>query len=51
MWWRLNYGFFFGSTQVVVGLIEELVARRGLVKAISNRDAASLEPLLAFLCK
>ncbi|KAG0623543.1 hypothetical protein M758_3G181700 [Ceratodon purpureus] len=36
---------------VVIAVMEELVARRGLVKAISNRDAPSLEPLLAFLCK
>lgn len=36
---------------VVVAVMEELVARRGLVIAISNRDAPSLEPLLAFLCK
>lgn len=37
--------------QVVVAVMEELVARGGLVSAISNRDAPSLEPLLAFLCK
>jgi len=40
-----------GDYTVVVGVMEELVARGGLVSAISNRDAPSLEPLLAFLCK
>jgi U3 small nucleolar RNA-associated protein 15 len=38
------------DAMVVVAVMEELVARGGLVSAISNRDAPSLEPLLAFLC-
>jgi len=37
--------------QVVVAVIEELVARGGLVAALSRRDVSSLEPLLAFICK
>lgn len=37
--------------KIIVAVMEELVARRGLVKAISNRDAPSLEPLLEFLSK
>lgn len=39
------------DSTVIVAVMEELIARRGLVKAISNRDAPALEPLLAFLCK
>ncbi|CAK9191165.1 unnamed protein product [Sphagnum troendelagicum] len=36
---------------VVVAVMEELVARGGLVAALSRRDVSSLEPLLAFICK
>lgn len=37
--------------QVVVAVVEELIALGGLKAALSGRDPISLEPLLKFLVK
>jgi U3 small nucleolar RNA-associated protein 15 len=39
------------DVKITIAMIEELIARRGLVIALSNRSASSLEDLLKFLCK
>eukprot|EP00850_Spirogloea_muscicola_P010898 SM000065S20247 [mRNA] locus=s65:630316:634174:- [translate_table: standard] len=40
-----------GRAEVVIAVMEELIARRGLLAALSGRDETSLEPLLRFLVK
>lgn len=39
------------QAEVVVSVLEELAARDGLDIALGGRDAASLAPLLRFLCR
>lgn len=39
------------QAEVVVSVLEELAARDGLDIALGGRDAASLTPLLRFLCR
>ena len=36
---------------VVVSLLEELVTRNGMRRALSGRDEGRLEPLMSFLIK
>lgn len=40
-----------GNPAVVAALLEVLVERGGLERALSGRDASGLKPLLSYLCK
>lgn len=47
----LDRGLATGSPLVVAALLEALTERGALEKALSGRDAAGLEPVVAYLAK